>query len=40
MKQKKQLVLMTKSNWKKSVKTKIEEKANEIYKNEIEKLKI
>ena len=30
---------MTKSKWKKSVKTKIEKKANEIYKNEIEKLK-
>ena len=31
--------LMTKSKWKKLVKTKIEEKANEIYKNECEKLK-
>ena len=31
--------LMAKSKWKKIVKTKIEEKANEIYKNECEKLK-
>ena len=31
--------LMTKSKWKKLVKTKIEEKANQIYKNECEKLK-
>ena len=30
---------MTKSNQKKSVKTKIEEKSDEIYKNECEKLK-
>ena len=30
---------MAKSKWKKIVKTKIEEKANEIYKNECEKLK-
>ena len=30
---------MTKSKWKKLDKTKIEEKANEIYKNECEKLK-
>ena len=30
---------MTKSNQKKSIKTKIEEKSNEIYKNECEKLK-
>ena len=33
------IILMTKSKWKKLVKTKIEEKANEIYKNECEKLK-
>ena len=33
MKQRKQLV-MTKSEWKKLVKAKIEEKANEIYENE------
>ena len=31
--------LMTKSKWKKLVKTKIEEKVNEIYKNECKKLK-
>ena len=31
--------LMTKSKWKKLDKTKIQEKANEIYKNECEKLK-
>ena len=30
---------MAKSKWKKIVKTKIEEKANEIYKNECKKLK-
>ena len=30
---------MTKSKWKKTVKTKIEEKANEIYQNEYEKLR-
>ena len=30
---------MTKSKWKKLVKTKIEEKANEIYQNECEKIK-
>ena len=36
---KKTIILMTKSKWKKLVKTKIEEKANEIYKNECEKLK-
>ena len=30
---------MTKSKWKKLVKTKIEEKANEIHKNECKKLK-
>ena len=31
--------LMAKSKWKKLVKTKIEEKANEIYQNECEKIK-
>ena len=33
------IILMTKSKWKKLVKLKIEEKANEIYKNECEKFK-
>ena len=39
MKQKKELFLYKKSNWKMLVKTKIEEKAQKIYKDECEKRK-